>query len=159
MLFARQRLLLSLLDALGGTAAHTDFQKLLFLYVQESETEPSYEFVPYQFGGFSFTSYADKRRLIERGLLVADDQHWTLTPSGRAESGAKRSPRVSRFAQANAGKRGDELIAEVYRRHPWYATRSKIAERVLPNAADRVAIAGGRWGHYDIFDIGPSAGC
>ena len=58
MLFARQRLLLSLLDALGGTVANTDFQKLLFLYAQEWETEPSYEFVPYQFGGFSFTSYA-----------------------------------------------------------------------------------------------------
>ncbi|HLP78108.1 MAG TPA: hypothetical protein VK327_14460 [Candidatus Paceibacterota bacterium] len=30
MLFERQRLLLTLLDALGGSAANTDFQKLLF---------------------------------------------------------------------------------------------------------------------------------
>jgi hypothetical protein len=143
MLFARQRLLLSLLDALGGTAANTDFQKLLFLYAQEWETEPSYEFVPYQFGGFSFTSYADKRRLIERGLLTADDQHWTLTEEGRAEARTDRTTgsRLARFAHAQAGKRGDALIAEVYRRHPWYATRSKIAERVLPNAADRTPIA------------------
>jgi len=65
MLFERQRVLLTLLDALGGKVALTDFQKLLFLYTRQ-EAEPSYEFVPYRFGCFSFTSYADKRRLIER---------------------------------------------------------------------------------------------
>ena len=144
MLFARQRLLLSLLDALGGSVANTDFQKLLFLYAQEWEAEPSYEFVPYQFGGFSFTSYADKRRLIEQDLLVADDQHWTLTAAGRTAAKPVGAPRLSRFAQAVAGQRGDALIAEVYRRHPWYATRSKIAERVLPHTADRAAIAAAR---------------
>lgn len=144
MLFARQRLLLSLLDALGGTVANTDFQKLLFLYAQEWETEPSYEFVPYQFGGFSFTSYADKRRLIEQDLLVADDQHWTLTAAGRTAAKQAGTSRLFRFAQAVSGKRGDALIAEVYRRHPWYATRSKIAERVLPHTADRAAIAAAR---------------
>ena len=144
MLFARQRLLLSLLDALGGSVANTDFQKLLFLYAQEWEAEPSYEFVPYQFGGFSFTSYADKRRLIDQDLLVADDQHWTLTAAGLAAAQRARAPRLSRFAQAVAGQRGDALIAEVYRRHPWYATRSKIAERVLPHTADRAAIAAAR---------------
>ena len=68
MLFERQRVLLTLLDALGGQSAPTDFQKLLFLYTRE-EAEPSYEFVPYRFGCFSFSSYAYKRRLIEQGLL------------------------------------------------------------------------------------------
>ena len=35
MLFERQRLLLTLLDAVGEPVGHTDFQKLLFLYTQE----------------------------------------------------------------------------------------------------------------------------
>jgi len=74
----RQRVLLTLLDALGGQAAPTDFQKLLFLDTREEET-PSYEFVPYRFGCFSFSSYADKRRLTERGLLVDDADQWKLT--------------------------------------------------------------------------------
>jgi hypothetical protein len=56
MLFERQRLLLTLLDALGGSAANTDFQKLLFVYTQ-TEQSPTYEFVPYKFGAFSFTSF------------------------------------------------------------------------------------------------------
>ena len=35
VLFARQRQLLSLLDAFGGSTGNVDFQKLLFLYCQE----------------------------------------------------------------------------------------------------------------------------
>lgn len=140
MLYDRQRLLLALVDALDG-AASTDFQKLLFLYTKEWETEPSYDFVPYQFGSFSFSSYADKRRLIERGLLEDDASRWVLTDTGRlAMCGEKAlNERTRRFA-AGHPKRGDALIAEIYRRYPYYATRSKIAERVLPKAADRAAI-------------------
>ena len=69
MLFDRQRVLLELLDALNEPVGSTDFQKLLFLYTREGEPTPSYEFVPYRFGCFSFTSYADKRRLVEQELI------------------------------------------------------------------------------------------
>jgi hypothetical protein len=61
MLFQRQRRLLALLDALGGSVGNLDFQKLLFLYCQEPDSGSPYEFVPYKFGAFSFTSYADRR--------------------------------------------------------------------------------------------------
>jgi hypothetical protein len=143
MLFERQRLLLTLTDALDGNAASTDFQKLLFLYTKEWETEPSYDFVPYQFGSFSFSSYADKRRLIERGLLEDDAQRWALTETGQMAARRERAlaDRTRRFATAHARLRGDALIAEVYRRYPYYATRSRIAERVLPKSQDRAAIA------------------
>ena len=139
MLFERQRLLLALTDALGGSVAHTDFQKLLFLYTKEWETESSYEFVPYQFGGFSFTSYADKRRLIERELLAPDEHRWVLTDTGRKAIRMETNllARTARFAAAHARLRGDALIAETYRRHPYYATRSRVAERVLPEKKDR----------------------
>jgi len=59
--FQRQRRLLALLDALGGSVGNLDFQKLLFLYCQEPDSGSPYEFVPYKFGAFSFTSYADRR--------------------------------------------------------------------------------------------------
>jgi len=63
MLFERKRVLLTLLDALGGHVSPTDFQKLLSLYTQTQET-PSYEFVPCKFGCFSFSSPPAKRGLI-----------------------------------------------------------------------------------------------
>lgn len=145
MLFDRQRLLLALLDALDGAAASTDFQKLLFLYTREWEEAPSYDFVPYQFGSFSFSSYADKRKLIERGLLEEDAARWVLTETGKLAARRERAllERTRRFAAAQPC-RGDALIAEVYRRYPYYATRSKIADRVLPAATDRAAIAAAR---------------
>ena len=70
MLFERQKLILALVDALGGDIGGLDFQKLLLLYCHEGAEAPPYEFVPYRFGGFSFTSYADKRRLIEKGCWL-----------------------------------------------------------------------------------------
>lgn len=143
MLFERQRLILTLLKALDGPIGHMDFQKLLFLYTKECEEKPSYEFVPYRFGGFSFTSYADKRRLIETGLLEEDEHQWQLTKEGRHE--AMRRPvspeRVARFCREQAGLRGNALIAEIYRRYPYYATRSEIVEKVLPDAESRKRVA------------------
>ncbi len=145
MLFERQRLLLTLLDAIGEPVGHTDFQKLLFLYTRECETAPTYEFVPYKFGGFSFTSYADKRKLIAEGLLEDDDQNWKLTEPGRtaARRQAVEPLRVAGFCRRHSKLRGNALITEQYRRHPYYATRSEILEklRLEPEALARIAAA------------------
>ncbi|MBI3870833.1 MAG: DUF488 domain-containing protein [Verrucomicrobia bacterium] len=147
MLFDRQKRLLALVDALGGEVGGLDFQKLLFLYCREVEETPTYEFVPYKYGGFSFTSYADKRRLIERGLLADEERAWKLTPAGRGA--ATVAPmvrmRMDQFARRQAGMRGDALVAEIYRRHPYYAIRSEIAQRLLADDDKaRSAIAAAR---------------
>lgn len=145
MLLERQRLLLTLLDAVGAPVAHTDFQKLLFLYTRECEGTPSYEFVPYKFGAFSFTSYADKRKLIAAGLLAEDDQNWELTDAGRAavRRQASKPLRVAGFCRRHANLRGKALIIEQYRRDPYYATRSEILEplRLEPETLARIAAA------------------
>ena len=131
VLFERQRLLLGLLDALGGKAGRLDFQKLLFLYCQEDGAGGAYEFVPYKFGAFSFTSYADWRKLVERGLLADDEELWRLTDEGRKIVGRVGDLRLSTFARRHRDLRGEALVAETYRRFPYYATRSEIADRVL----------------------------
>lgn len=128
-----QRLLLTMLYALREPVGNTDFQKLLLLYTRECEVTPTYEFVPYKFGGFSFTSYEDKRRLTEAGLLVEDDQQWQLTETGReaARKHAVLPLVVGRFCRLHANLRGNALIAEQYRKYPYYATRSEIVEEVF----------------------------
>ena len=145
MLFERQRLLLTLLDAVGAPVGHTDFQKLLFLYTRDCETAPAYEFVPYKFGGFSFTSYADKRKLTAEGLLEEDDQNWKLTDAGRAAARkqAVEPLRVAGFCRQHSKLRGNALIIEQYRRHPYYATRSEILDklRLDPEVLARIAAA------------------
>jgi hypothetical protein len=119
MLFERQRLLLTLLDAVGEPVGDMDFQGLLFLYTQECEATPSFEFVPLKLGAFSFTACADKRKLIEGGLLAEDDQNWKLTKAGRAEARrqAVEPLRVAEFCWRHSRRRGNALIVEQRRRH------------------------------------------
>lgn len=140
MLFERQKRLLALVDALGGEVGGLDFQKLLFLFCHDVEEIPTYDFVPYRFGGFSFTSYADKRRLIDQGLLADEERYWKLTGPGR--SAAQVEPilrmRMDQFSRKHGKLRGDALVAEAYRRHPYYAIRSEVADRVL--AGDSAAL-------------------
>ncbi len=141
MIFERQKRLLALVDALGGEVGGLDFQKLLFLYCQEVEETPTYEFVPYRYGGFSFTSYADKRRLIDQGLLADEERSWTLTPPGRTSAKVDSRVRLGmdQFAKAHAALRGHALVAEAYRRYPYHAIRSEMAGRIL--AGDKPALA------------------
>ena len=144
-LYMRQRRLLALLEALGSRMGKLDFQKLLFLYCQElTSADPKgrdaspYEFVPYRYGAFSFTCYADRRRLIDYGLLVDDDGRWVLTEQGKRIASGTQDGSMRKFAHRYIGLRGNALIAETYRWYPYYAIRSDTAERVLED--DGVAL-------------------
>lgn len=139
-IYSRQRRLLGLVGALDGMVENLDFQKLLFLHCKEIESlgeagqaADLYEFVPYRYGAFSFTCYSDRRRLVDRGLLANDDQHWVLTETGETIAHEACDVEMRRFAIRHRGLRGDALIAETYRRYPYFAIRSEIAERVLQN--------------------------
>ena len=143
LMLNRQRHLLSLLHGLGGRVGNLDFQKLLFLYCQEEAPAP-YEFVPYKFGAFSFTSYADRRKLVERQLLADEENAWVLTDLGRGSLGRSTSAAVATFAAEHGRLKGDAIVADTYRRLPYYATRSDIAKKVLKgdaNALQRIADA------------------
>jgi hypothetical protein len=125
---ARQRLLLGLLNALGGSARNIDFQKILFLYCQETDSGNLYDFVPYKRGAFSFTSYADRRKLISHGLIEDCEHQWRLTDAGEA---AESDLFLKDFVESLDGLQGDDLVADTYRRFPYYAIRSEIAEKIL----------------------------
>lgn len=137
MIFDRQKRLLALVDALGGEVNNLDFQKLLFLFCNDVEDVPSYEFVPYKYGGFSFTSYADKRRLIQHGYLEDVEREWCLTLLGRsiATIATPARKKMDSFVQRYAHLRGDTLVADVYRRYPYHAIHSEIAHNLLANDA------------------------
>ena len=138
MLFERQKNLLALIEALGGELANTDLQKLLFLWSQtRGDGGPGYDFVPYRFGAFSFTSYRDRRKLVEHRFLEDDPAAWRVTGDGilalRKAKEARR--RAAVFASHAPEQRGDALVAMTYRRYPFYACRSEIAPRVLDGDA------------------------
>lgn len=130
MLFNRQKLLLGLLSALGGKATAVDFQKLLFLYCQEEEPEPSYDFVPHLRGCYSFTAAADRQKLIVKGWLEESENDWSLAQE-LPDLPAEMKVRLNRFTDRTAKLRGDALIRDTYARYPETAWRSNIAPRIL----------------------------
>lgn len=139
MIFQRQKLLLGLLSANGGILGKLDFQKLLFLYTKNCEESPSYEFVPFKKGCYSFTSHADKRKLTEMGFL-SSEEIWHVTD---AASTIRIPPdvtlRVKNFSENNRQLRGDDLVAFTYRKYPYWAINSEIADKIL--ADDVVALS------------------
>jgi hypothetical protein len=134
----RHKTLIGLLGAFGGRLPRRDFQKYLFLYTQEFQSEPSFEFVPYKYGCFSFQSYADKRRLVDVGVL-ADSEDWHLQDSGCVERSLLDDDRFDVFYDRYCALTGDALIQDVYRRYPYYAINSTIATKLM-NKAELSAI-------------------
>ena len=130
----RQKTLLGLVSTFGNNVSRTDFQKYLFLFTQEFEKKPSFEFVPYKFGAFSFQSTADRQRLIDVGALVdsdhQEDYYWQLR-EGFSTKGLFDEDAFSRCYAKYSRLTGDDLLREVYHRYPYYAIRSEIAERVM----------------------------
>jgi hypothetical protein len=127
----RQKTLLGLLSVFQGRLLRRDFQKYLFLFTHEFEKQPSFEFVPYKYGCFSFQSYADKRRLVEVGALI-DNEDWHL--SNASICGELFDDGVfDRFYNRYSHLKGDALVQYLYRRYPYYAINSEIAARLMNN--------------------------
>lgn len=122
----RQKTLIGLLKAFGEHISNTDFQKYLFLYTQEFQDEPSFDFVPYKYGGFSFQSYIDKRYLIQKGILV-DTDDWRLQDSFW-DIEFFQDESYKRFYEQYSHLKKGALIQHVYRLYPYYAINSEIAK-------------------------------
>ena len=131
MLFYRQKILLALIEVFGGYLQRTDLQKYLFLFTEENQKNKSYEFVPYKYGCFSFQSYADRRKLIETGHLL-DNNDWELKNHSylNALSNAE-SAQIINFHNKYKNISGNNLIKTVYNKYPYFAISSSIVNKVL----------------------------
>ena len=106
-------------------------QKYLFLVSQEQEN-PSYHFVPYRFGCYSFQADADKRTLAKYGLIRHHDK-WVRDSQKRFLSALRPEDRIAISKVVNDLRkvRGRELVRYVYRSNPYYAINSDIRADVL----------------------------
>lgn len=136
MLFNRQKLLLALLESLGGDVGATDFQKHLFLFTRLYEQERSFEFLPYRFGCYSFQAAADKRKLVGQGRLL-DESNWCIaqqTVSYRQALPKADQARLKAYVEQHGKLSGKRLIRHVYVNYPYFATRSEIATSHLSDS-------------------------
>src|SRR5690606_33380485 len=67
-MFYRRKIILALIELLGGEVEKLRFQKLLFLYAMKKQN-PEYDFVPYKFGCYSFSAKADMNTMVKKDFL------------------------------------------------------------------------------------------
>ena len=138
-MYYRRKIILALLDTFEGSLKKIDFQKLLFL-ITTIQKKPSFHFVPYKYGSFSFQSYSDIRTLIKYGRIrdsisgndnfggkwIKVDNH-DYTKSLSEED--KKNLDVIHDLYNNINSK--ELIKYVYLKFPYYSIRSEIVQKIL----------------------------
>lgn len=134
MIFNRQKFLLALLEKWGGVLSRTMMQKLLFLAsMYQSEDKKSYHFVPYKYGCFSFNSYSDKRKLVEKQILQ-DTEDWRLSDNqgGFYFMLPDEEKNILNNIKLEFGALSrEELLHYHYLNYPYFAINSEILDEVL----------------------------
>lgn len=159
-LYYRQKILLALIQVFGGNVKNIDLQEYLFLFTKLFQKDPSYHFVPFKYGCFSFQSYADRRKLVELGVIEAGEDGWQLKTAEDfiGELKLADQERIGSFHREIVPLQGDALVKRVYEEYPYYAINSKIADHVLEKtgiekiAAERKEMNQGR--KYRFYTIG-----
>ena len=131
--YHRQRLLLFFLEFAGKSLGKLELQKLLLLYTEEMKSR-HYAFVPFRYGCYSFLCADDLKLLEKRGWVASVGNRLSLqvTLTGQEWAVASKERKTVRSWLRRNLKRGDALIAETYRRYPYYAIFSEMKERLLP---------------------------
>ena len=130
-MFYRRKILLALLQQFGGTLQRTQMQKLLLLLTHQQK-KPSFDFVPYKYGAFSFQVNADKKTMIKYGDL-ADCDNWKINTKTnyRAQLKPEDQKVLQNLYHQFKNTPSEELIRYTYQQYPFYAIRSEIADELL----------------------------
>lgn len=129
-MYYRKKIFLSLIEAFGGNLENLKFEKLLFLFCKE-ENKNYYDFIPYNFGCFSFVSYQDKRILIKQNILEDTENQFTLKSGSSQINELKFNDKQNlfKFTSKYRKYKQDDLIRYVYTKYPFYAKKSKILNK------------------------------
>lgn len=132
-MFYRRKIILVLIELLGGKIEKLRFQKLLFLYAMKKR-KPEYDFVPYKYGCYSYSAKADMNTMVKKGFLSETESFYEKINQqsylAELKSGDKELLHevVSEYGKMSS----NALIKHTYLNFPFYAIRSKIAHDVLP---------------------------
>ncbi|TPV34067.1 DUF488 domain-containing protein [Paucihalobacter ruber] len=155
-MFYRRKIILALLELLGGEVEKLRFQKLLFLYAMK-KPNPEYDFVPYKFGCYSYSAKADMNTMVKRGYLLETENKYNKTDTSNYLQ--KLKPADAKFLQqviADYGQmNSNALIKHTYLNFPFYAIKSTIAKEVLTGKLyERVEKATPKDQEITLFTIG-----
>jgi len=132
-MYYRRKIALSLLQVFNNELDKIQVQKLLFLFSRYKTKKKTYDFVPYKFGCFSFQANADLNTLKKYGIVSESSKSWKKLDVTNYLSQLDKEDKkiISDFAIIYKNKTNDDLIDLTYKRYPYYAINSTIAEKYL----------------------------
>lgn len=125
-----------MLDAFEGQLTSTQLQKLAFILSRWQEA-PSFDFVPYRFGCYSFQANQDLGAMKQTGILeentVNGFHYWKKLDETDYFTQLKKTDQalLIRLKKQFKAITQEELIRYTYIHYPFYATNSTIAEQYL----------------------------
>lgn len=155
-MFYRRKIILGLIELLGGEVEKLRFQKLLFLYSMKKQN-PEYDFVPYKFGCYSYSANADMNTMVKKGYLTETENKFEKSDSNNYFQKLRSDDRqlLRQVVSDYGAMSSNTLIKHTYLNFPFYAIRSTIAREVLPgNLFDRVESVTPKETEIVLFTIG-----
>jgi uncharacterized protein (DUF488 family) len=155
-MFYRRKIILGLIELLGGEVEKLRLQKLLFLY-SEKKPRAEYDFIPYKYGCYSYSAKADVNTMVRKGYLTETENKYSK--EDKSNYYQKLKPADARLLQEVVSHYGqmsrNALIKHTYLNFPFYAIKSSIAKDVLPGSLyDRVEKAIPKDEKTTLFTIG-----
>lgn len=131
-MYYRRKIILELIETFGGELEKFQLQKLLMLF-SFYQKNPSYHFVPYKYGCFSFQANADLATMKKYEWVEEEEKYWKKTTSQSYWSELIESDRKALVdLKKNFDNKSSEyLIKHTYKNYPYYAINSKIAHQIL----------------------------
>jgi uncharacterized protein (DUF488 family) len=131
-MFYRRKILLALLQVFGNELDKMHLLKLLFVFTQK-QTKKAYDFIPYQYGCFSYSVYADMNVLVQKSILKENNNRIVLNEATDYFRQLKQEDK--NYLQQIKSQLGtisnDDLIHYTYVNYPYWAIKSTIASKVL----------------------------
>ena len=156
MLYYREKIILSILEEFNGKLSRTQLQKYLFLFTR-MQNEPSYDFMPYNFGCYSFQASKDLEHL-QKDHLIYHNEEWNLAPVKKSyKDMLTNEDRLVLYKIRKNYKHLSqrELVRQVYLDYPYYTIHSTIKEEML-SKEEQACIDKYIENHYSLNDETPT---
>ena len=137
----KHKIILAVIGKLGPQLTNTELMNYLFLYTRK-QISPSFYFVPYKYGCFSFEAYHEISLLLKNGFISFKDQVYSLNQGVSVPDFDDFEDRTAIWHVHGNYKelRGMDLLRKNFTDYPYYAIRSTLLNEVLPDPADQAKV-------------------
>ena len=136
-MYYRRKLILSIIQILGGSTPKIKLMKLL-LIIRQKQLEMSlptyFDFVPYQFGGYSFEANYDLQALTTLNFIKDNEREWFINSNNTnylEQLKAIDKNIVNKVLHEFKEYSNDGLMKYTYSKYPYFAINSKSKDRLL----------------------------